>query len=75
MTPSQIRANLTEHGFHVIKCDPDANGLFLVTIRAVKWANATMLAKCARAGLALERYGNIRGIDYLYVRPVAERLI
>lgn len=75
MTTDTIRESLTSVGFNVIECDAEPNGLFLVTVRAVKWGNATMLSKCNRAGLALERYGNLRGIDYMYLRPVAERLL
>lgn len=75
MNTDTIRANLNEVGFSVIECDPEPNGLFLVTVRAVKWGNATMLSKCQKAGLALERYGNLRGIDYMAVRVVMEKLV
>lgn len=75
MNTDTIRTNLNEQGFSVIECDDDGNGLFMVTVRAVKWSHPTRLSKCAKAGLALERYGNLRGIDYMAVRVVMEKLV
>lgn len=76
MTPTEVRKELNAVGFTVLKCDPEPNGAFLVSIRRVGYGNGTMMHKVSRAGLVLMQYGVVvsnPGVSYLHVKPTKAR--